>query len=275
MEWRTWHEFVPTLMEDSDEWEKLYNTFYNDDMLTNPVALNVKKGKIFLSFARVDALIKNYSKIVSIIENNITDPNFDKVLSIYESFINNGRISNYKTQLKYGNNIIELFPVNPFALSIPSKKFVWIDLFKNVQTIPRNVNVQWDTELFSEFQIKISADSNFNIELEPLPRHRLLRIEGCIMYLFQKEENQNEVMNIRITIIPNTYDEKLTGDIHINYSQKDYKYNMNTSIEYLKKIKNTLLELNTLKDIVMEDKSINDTEIIEYKKKFGDKLESL
>ena len=47
MEWRNWHEFVPTLMEDSDEWEKLYNTFYNDDMLTNPVALNVKKGKIF------------------------------------------------------------------------------------------------------------------------------------------------------------------------------------------------------------------------------------
>ena len=200
---------------------------------------------------------------------------FDEVLSIYESFKNNGRISNYKTQLKYGNNIIELFPVNPFALSIPSKKFVWIDLFKNVQTIPSNVNVQWDTDLFSEFQIKISADSNFNIELEPLPKHRLLRIEGCIMYLFQKEENQNEVMNIRITIIPNTYDEKLTGDIHINYSQKDYKYNMNTSIEYLKKIKNTLLELNTLKDIVMEDKSINDTEIIEYKKKFGDKLESL
>ena len=45
--------------------------------------------------------------------------------------------------------------------------------------------------------------------------------------------------------------------------------------EYLKKIKNTLLELNTLKDIIMEDKSINDTEIIEYKKKFSDKLESL
>ena len=94
-------------------------------------------------------------------------------------------------------------------------------------------------------------------------------------YLFQKEENQNEVMNIRITVIPNKYGEKLTGNIHINYSQKDYKYNMNTSIEYLKKIKNTLLELNTLKDIIMEDKSINDTEIIEYKKKFSDKLESL
>ena len=169
MEWRTWHEFVPTLMEDSDEWEKLYNTFYNDDMLTNPVALNVKKGKIFLSFARVDALIKNYSKIVSSVQNNITDPKFDEVLSIYESFKNNGRISNYKTQLKYGNNIIELFPVNPFALSIPSKKFVWIDLFKNVQTIPSNVNVQWDTGLFSEFQIKISADSCL-LYTSPSPR---------------------------------------------------------------------------------------------------------
>ena len=60
-------------------------------MLKNPIELNVRKGKIFLSFARVDALIKNYNRIISTIEKNITQPNFDEVLSIYDSFKNNGR----------------------------------------------------------------------------------------------------------------------------------------------------------------------------------------
>lgn len=275
MEWNNWQNKVPDLIKNSDNWEKIYNTFYNDDMLKNPIELNVRKGKIFLSFARVDALIKNYNRIISTIEKNITQPNFDEVLSIYDSFKNNGRISNYKTQLKYGNNIIELFPVNPYSISIPSKKFTWIDLFKNVQTIPNSVNIKWDKEIFSEFQLKLSADSNFNIELNPMPKHRLLRIEGCIVYLFQREENQKDVMDMSIIVIPNNYNEKLIGDIYISYSQKDYRYNMNKSIEYLKNMKNSLSELSVLKDMIMEDKTINDREIIEYKKKFSDKLSSL
>jgi len=275
MDWKNWHKQIPQLIQESDEWEKIYNTFYVNDMLKNPIELNIRKGQIFLSFARVDALIQNYSKIISIVEKNITAPNFDEVFSIYASFQNNGRISNYKTQLKYGNNIIELFPANPYSMSIPSKKFIWMDLFKNVQTIPNTVNIQWDRELFSEFQLKLSADSNFNIELNPLPKHRLLRIEGCIVYLFQKEQNQNDILNIQIKLISNNHNEKLIGDIHINYSQKDYRYNMNKSIEYLKDMKQTLSELNTLKEIVMKDKTINDTEIVEYKKNFSDKTSSL
>ena len=148
-------------------------------------------------------------------------------------------------------------------------------MFKNVQTIPNSVNIKWDKEIFSEFQLKLSADSNFNIELNPMPKHRLLRIEGCIVYLFQREENQKDVMDMSIIVIPNNYNEKLIGDIYISYSQKDYRYNMNKSIEYLKNMKNSLSELSVLKDMIMEDKTINDREIIEYKKKFSDKLSSL
>ena len=50
---------------------------------------------------------------------------------------------------------------------------------------------------------------------------------------------------------------------------------MNKSIEYLKDMKQTLSELNTLKEIVMKDKTINDTEIVEYKKQISEKAFSL
>ncbi len=276
MDWTNWHKLLPLKIETDDNWEKYFNAFYKDSILENPEELVKTRGQIFLSYTRVDSLKRNYERIVNIIESNINSPDFDSILNISHSLKKDAKIAFYKKKLKYKDNLLTLLPINPYAFNIPSETFKWIPLIDSYN-IQSSIDLTWDRKIFSDFQIKLSPDCNFNIETTPKLKFRLLRCKEHKIYLFEKNENENESndSDVNLKLIPYEMNDKIRGTIDIAFGQAKYKYEKSNTEEYIKKIKNLIKELEKLCETIVLDKNQNNTNIENYKKKYYQTLSSL
>ena len=215
--------------------------------------------------------------MISFLENTISDthPDFDSIHTQSCMLQKSGSLCNYTTILKYKTHQIHIIPLHPFALSIPCKEFTWISLLDADKIIPNSIELKWDTSLFSDFQIKLTPDTNFKLECTPFYKYRLLRCHGHIIYLFEKQPHHNHCIDLTCTLIPSISNDTLKGHIHISYGQQDYTYDKHKTYTYITKMKELITELKQLEQSVVLDQNENETQINTYKQVFENKMKHI
>ncbi len=285
LNWNNWNTEIIKLLENMDstlEWEKVFNEFYINDVLTDPSILLNKREKLDSCYKIVDSLDNLYKNVI----HKLTNINITKISKqLFEEFLslsNNDEtnlIKNYNNILKYKKHEINLYPINPFNLGISSYNFEWLHLFNN--KIPNNFKMYWNTAIYSDFQIKISPNSNIYFTISNNIVHRILKYNSYTIYIFEKNKNISNISNNIIDIKFKTefIDKQITENnnklVYFSFNQDEYNIkedNINCSIY---KIELLLHDLKILKKTLIQEIEENNNNINIYNNKFNIKKKNI
>tara|TARA_B100002052_G_scaffold76680_1_gene69650 strand:- start:2356 stop:3237 length:882 start_codon:yes stop_codon:yes gene_type:complete len=285
LNWNNWNTEIIKLLENMNntlEWEKVFNEFYINDVLTDPSILLNKKEKLDSCYKIVDSLDNLYKNVIHKLTNiNITKTSkqlFEEFLSLSNNDKTN-LIKNYYNILKYKEHEINLYPINPFNLGISSYNFEWLHLFNN--KIPNNFKMYWNTAIYSDFQIKISPNSNIYFTIFNNIVHRILKYNSYTIYIFEKNKNISNISNdiIEIKFKTEFIDKQITENnnklVYFSFNQDEYnikKDNINCSIY---KIELLLHDLKILKKTLIQEIEENNNNINIYNNKFNIKKKNI
>jgi len=282
LNWNNWNTEIIKLLENMNntlEWEKVFNEFYINDVLTDPSILLNKREKLDSCYKIVDSLDNLYKNVI----HKLTNINITKISKqLFEEFLslsNNDKtnlIKNYNNILKYKDHEINLYPINPFNLGISSYTFEWLHLFNN--KIPNNFKMYWNTAIYSDFQIKINPNSNIYFTISNNIVHRILKYNSYTIYIFEKNKNiSNDIIEIifKTEFIDKQITENNNKLVYFSFNQDEYnikKDNINCSIY---KIELLLHDLKILKKTLIQEIEENNNNINIYNNKFNIKKKNI
>ena len=251
LQWNDWHTHLPKIVDTHPNWEAIFMDHYVNAQLTSPVALNDKLAECESRLKETTELKQHLQQIC----HKDTELTFNSILKIYtDSFPNPGLI-------------------NPFTLSIPSSRFVWVPFARS--KVPESFTLTWDRELFTDFHIKLSPESNFFFDIKPNLPFRLLRYCGYILYVFEFVENghASTVVDLEFVVKPRTEGHDPKGDIDISYGQRTYTYNTNKVLSSIERARKSLEEVQGKETQMAADLAKCQGEITEYKQAFSNKMQ--
>lgn len=278
LNWINWpNEIIKLLgkLDNTTNWETVFKEFYVDDVLSDPLILFNKREKLDSCHKIVDNLEKLYKKIIYKLTNieNTTNTEFlFKDFLILSNDEKNNLIKNYDTILKYKSHKLNLYPINPFNLGIPSYTFQWIKLFHD--KIPNNFKIHWNVSMYSEFQIKIHPDSNIFFITSNNVKHRILKYNNYTIYIFEKIGNVSNVSNNVVEInfktkYTNTKNCENNELIHFSFNQEKYDLNQDSINLSLYKIELLLNDFGMLQRSIQKEQDENNKNIMIYENKFN------
>lgn len=270
MDWNNWSDKIPSILETSDDWEKIFKEFYIKAPLGNSKLLVEKDNKLSELSKKVKTMIYIYKQFIPFIESMYPTPNFATVLGSALSLSRSNNLPIRKSKLKYQNNCVQIFPIDPFSLFIVPTEFTWINIIHG-DHVPKAFTIEWDMSYFSEFQIKLASNANFKLDVCPLIEHKTLRFNGHMLYLFEASE-QKEVINFTFTVLTDGC-EKPFGDISISYGTERHETDLTKTQTYLNKLKKMMTNLQEFYTKVEDDICENLKDIERYKNEFKNKIQ--
>ena len=234
MEWDNWTYTLPNIIEKSSlDWEILFDTFYVTNQLGDPLILKEEYTLLNNQLEKCNFLLCEYHTIIDHMRKIVYEG--DTLCEF--SFINDFFINAYKRLIEFGvEEMYNLSVLSPFYFYIPSLSFTWVPIFIMKNTFILN----WDMDFYSELQIKISKDANFTLEVSPNIDYKVLRYNGCILYLFEQhkcvtDSSEKEIcLHFKLNTLP---DQQMCGTVEFGFNQKEY-------IIDLEKSKNVIEDLN-------------------------------
>ena len=247
----------------------ILDLFYKNEPLEDPNILIVTQSKLLSHLQLLSHIQSHYNIIISLIKSDINNPDFEKILYTVNQSQYNHSIFLYTTKFVYKHLSVNILPLHPYAFSIPSKNNNWVLIAEN-NYIPSSLTMPWNQSIFSEIQIKLTKDSNFNLEIKDNIEYNINRIDGNLIYTFSKS---NKINNLIVKILksnPNLTD--LKGSISILYIQNTYNYNKKNTITYIEYIENVISKVSDIQHFLQTDYKENERLITEYKNNFNNKM---
>ena len=186
-----WQAEIPAYLEtlDLDKAKEVYDLFYVNDPLPDPVILDMKSRNTYILLQVIDDLINLYNQITDVLQSIINNNTNHSVLSVYiyklyELYIT----GDLKTREIFIDEKYTIVPLktDPFSLGVPfigAPKWITIASSPVVQ-----FDVDWDTSLFNELHIDFLPPITVEIDFEKTlvaPKH-FYKYKNCLKYIFEK-----------------------------------------------------------------------------------------
>lgn len=186
-----WQAEIPAYLEtlDLDKAKEVYDLFYVNEPLPDPVVLDMKSRNAYILLQVIDDIIHLYHQIADVLQSIINNNNNHSVLSVYiyklyELYIT----GDLKTREIFIDDKYTIVPLktDPFSLGVPfigAPKWIPIESSPVVQ-----FDIDWDTSLFNELHIDFLPPITVEIDFEKTlitPKH-FYKYKNCLKYIFEK-----------------------------------------------------------------------------------------
>jgi hypothetical protein len=186
-----WQAEIPAYLEtlDLDKAKEVYDLFYVNDPLPDPVVLDMKSRNTYILLQVIDDLIHLYHQIADVLQSIINNNTNHSVLCVYiyklyELYIT----GDLKTREIFIDEKYTIVPLktDPFSLGVPfigAPKWIPIESSPVVQ-----FDIDWDTSLFNELHIDFLPPITVEIDFEKTlitPKH-FYKYKNCLKYIFEK-----------------------------------------------------------------------------------------
>ena len=272
MEWDTWTHTLPYIMEKTPHWKKYFETFYVVNPLHDPIVLKERYTLVEKQIQDIDIFTNEYNSVIAKIKSFQIqdDTHFEAINELCFS----AYYRMYDTMSTFKEIIPKMCMINSFYFCVPSKSFELIQIPAPLMEC-KKLSIDWDLDFYSEFQIKISHDSNFTLHiLSAQLQYKVLRYNGCILYFFERHtcgSEGNICVEFTLTVENKS---NVCGTLAFGFNQDVYKTSDTKTTDALNEIENKLDNLRAYKAELIERRSLVQNEIEQYKSLFDEKLKA-
>jgi hypothetical protein len=225
VQWSDWVIMMPDILKDSTNWKNIFETFFINNQIGSPYNIFDEMNSIENAIESSKNVEEAYILAIQILGQTTFENyanSFEELLKIYHQLLSNKFVKG-----KYKSKIFKIYP---YALSVPARRATWINLFPSI--VPLKFDLNWDTSLYDEFQIKLPSSSNneFHLDITPCIPHRVFRCNDTLIYFFERSHNMTESVHFIFSCIAtNSSVKNVINDtdglqIWVSFSQKEFYF---------------------------------------------------